>query len=186
MPKYISIRDAFFFKYKTLTQAMHGAKKMGITNEIFNKLRIKQGIKNWTTCRKEYKINKNKSYFYKEKERIKCIEQKMQELEELQEDILYINNISDIDYIIEEQVLHEYESNILDYEVLNKNNRKKFLLFFGPVVFFNHEKEILHQIGNHRVRHSQQGHLRPCFYGLPFFHLHQPRWSLLQGCFQSR
>ena len=68
----------------------------------------------------------------------------------------------------------------------NKNNRKKLLLFFGTVVFFNHEKEILHQCGNHRIRHSQQGHLRPRFYGLPFFHLHQPRWSLLQGCLQSR
>jgi hypothetical protein len=128
MPKYISIRDAFF-KYKTLTQAMCTAKEIGITNEIFNKLRIKQSIKNWTTCRKEYKINKNKSYIYKEKERIKCIEQKLQELQELQEDILYINNIDNIDDIIEEslheQLVHEEQALYkCDYEALNKNNRK--------------------------------------------------------------
>ena len=38
MPKYISIRNSFF-KYKTLTEAMRVAKKMGITSDIFNKLK---------------------------------------------------------------------------------------------------------------------------------------------------
>lgn len=132
MPKYISIRDAFFFKYKTLTQAMSEAKKMGITNEIFNKLRVKQGIKNWTTCRKEYKINKNKSYIYKEKERIKYIEQKLQELQELQEDILHINNIDDINYIIEEEqerlaLRHEHEYERILHKDKDKERKRKAL-----------------------------------------------------------
>lgn len=123
MPKYISISNTFF-KYKTLTQAMSAAKKMGITNEIFNKLRIKQAISNWTKCREEYKRNKNKPYIYKEEYIVK------------EEDILCIKDIDDIDNIIEEEqerlqyehcdnIAHEYEhkdKDLCECKTLNENN----------------------------------------------------------------